>query len=346
MSVKDRYFLAANGFSGFRCHFPSLLNSPEIKKLYIVKGGSGVGKSTLMREVSAHFSNAGLSVEEILCSSDPSSLDGVLIRGDGGVVLLIDGTAPHEYDMKYPSARDHIIDLSRHLNEMALENEREKIVDLIKEKKKYYDFAYKYLHLAGNSYKILKEATLPYAKYDEIKLLVKGLFSNGSERVGSLKSRLYSSFSKSGLTYLDMRFVRYERVYCFDAGYRSQILFSLILSEISPLGFDIAVFPSAFSDDIIDGFSVNGDTLFISVGDVPTYKADCYFEKMPDEDTALLYHAEKIYESALDSAVEALQIAFKNHLALEKIYGGAMDFEKNKLLTKNLIEKIRQDIGN
>ena len=67
---------------------------------------------------------------------------------------------------------------------------------------------------------------------------------------------------------------------------------------------------------------------------------------MPDEDTALLSHAEKIYESALDSAVEALQIAFKNHLALEKIYGGAMDFEKNKLLTKNLIEKIRQDIGN
>lgn len=346
MSIKDRYFLAANGFSGFRCHFAALLNSPEIKKLYIIKGGSGVGKSTLMRKVSAHFSGAGLSVEEILCSSDPSSLDGVLIRTDNGIVLLIDGTAPHEYDMKYPAARDHIIDLSRHLNEKKLYAEREKIEKLIKEKKKYYDLAYKYLHLAGNSYKILKEAILPYAKKDEISSLLRRLFNGAKNHVAAPKSRLYSSFSKSGLTTLDGGYEGYSFAYCFDVSFKSQILFSLLSSELCASGFDVTLFPSAFSDDIIDGFSVNNDVIFKTSDCAPTYSADCYFENVPNEDTALLSGAERIYENALESAAEALKLAFKNHIALEKIYGSAMDFEKSELVTKDLIEKIEQDIQN
>lgn len=344
MSVTNRYFLAANGFSGFRCRFDSLLASNEIKRLYIIKGGSGVGKSTLMREVSAHFSDAGFEVEEILCSSDPSSLDGVVISSGTTLIVLIDGTAPHEYDMKYPAMRDSTIDLSKHIDEKAIEKKSESIVSLIKEKKKYYDFAYKYLHLAGKSYKILMDTTEPYIKIDEIKSLVKNLFGEERCKECTVHSRLYSAFSRNGLFYLDTGDSRFKKAYYFESGYRTQILFSYLVNEIKKYRSDITIFPSPFSDNIIDGFSVNDEAIFKMSDIAPTYKTDCYFEKISIKDDDLISTGERIFDMSISCATGALSSAFENHIALEEIYGSSMDFKKNRNVTKNLIEKISSEL--
>ena len=55
-------------------------------------GGTGSGKSSLMRRVGRHAQAAGLETEEVLCSGDPGSLDALLLPQLGAAI--VDGTAP------------------------------------------------------------------------------------------------------------------------------------------------------------------------------------------------------------------------------------------------------------
>ena len=344
MSVTNRYFLAANGFSGFRSGFGTVLSSEKIKRLYIIKGGSGVGKSTLMRRISSHFADTGYAVEEILCSSDPASLDGVVIKSGGGDILLIDGTSPHEYDMKYPAVRDFTVDLSKHIDEEAIECEKEKVIFLIKQKKKHYDFAYKNLHLAGIAYETIMDIAKPYAKLHDISKLAKKLFPNRYESCAEIKHALYSAFCRVGLVSLDTNDKIFERTYYFEQGYKTQILFSMLISEIKTRSLTITVFPSPLSEDIIDGFSVDGKTLFKACEGAATYKAECYFNTFDDCEDKMIRSLYEIYNTALTAAEEAMKGAFENHTALEEIYGAHMNFEKNTHLSDELIEKIRSEL--
>ena len=344
MSVTKRYFLAANGFSGFRSRFDSMLSNKSINKLYIIKGGSGVGKSTLMRSVSAHFADSGYCVEEIPCSSDPASLDGVVIKSECGDVVLIDGTSPHEYDMRYPMARDHIVDLSKHLDENALKSKKEEIVSLVEKKKKAYENAYKYLHLAGECYKILHNVIDRYINDEQLEQLAESLFGKRICDKCEVESHLYSSFSKSGIVTLDTAADKCERTYYFESGYKAQALFSRLATKISKRAGSIELFSSPFSDDIIDGFCVNNEAVFKSSDLLPTYKPECYIDDMEENDLSSLRESEKMLELAISAAKDALAQASVSHFALEEIYGEAMDFEKNTRLCKKLIEKIASEV--
>lgn len=85
------YFLGACGPQGFHSHYDSLLQ--ELENLTVIKGGSGCGKSTFMKKIGAAAEASGLDVSYILCSSDPDSLDAVLLPSLS--LGFVDGTAPH-----------------------------------------------------------------------------------------------------------------------------------------------------------------------------------------------------------------------------------------------------------
>ena len=72
------YFLGANAPSGFYSLYSHLLPPEQARGIYILKGGPGCGKSTLMRKVAQLVSQQGEAVEYILCSGDPGSLDAVI----------------------------------------------------------------------------------------------------------------------------------------------------------------------------------------------------------------------------------------------------------------------------
>ena len=90
---KIQYFLGANSPTGFYSLYPELIQPERARTIYILKGGPGCGKSTLMRRVGARMEEEGLDTEYILCSGDPDSLDALLLPQLG--VALVDGTAPH-----------------------------------------------------------------------------------------------------------------------------------------------------------------------------------------------------------------------------------------------------------
>ncbi len=94
--MESVFYLGVCSPSGFVSHYDSLLN--ELKNLTIIKGGSGCGKSTFMRLVAKAALARGHDVSYILCSSDPDSLDAVVIPALS--LGFVDGTAPHVLEPK------------------------------------------------------------------------------------------------------------------------------------------------------------------------------------------------------------------------------------------------------
>ena len=94
---KRRYFPGANTGRGFIGHFEGIVPPwSEPHYTYVLKGGPGVGKSTLMKKCAAIARANGFTVEEFRCASDPESFDAVRIPQRR--LVLLDGTAPHTID--------------------------------------------------------------------------------------------------------------------------------------------------------------------------------------------------------------------------------------------------------
>ena len=93
MSKDIKSFLGANTPNGFHSLFGQLYNPYKDSRMYIIKGGPGTGKSSFMKKVAKAASSLALDTEQIFCSSDPDSLDGVIVPQLG--LCIADGTAPH-----------------------------------------------------------------------------------------------------------------------------------------------------------------------------------------------------------------------------------------------------------
>ena len=89
-----RYFLGANSPAGIYSLYDQLIDPTEADAVFILKGGPGCGKSTLMKRVAAAAEERGLQVEYIRGSGDPASLDAILLPEKK--TAIVDGTAPHE----------------------------------------------------------------------------------------------------------------------------------------------------------------------------------------------------------------------------------------------------------
>jgi len=111
-------FPGAMGPEGFISCFDHLLDDQFLRRMIILKGGPGVGKSTFMRRMHAALTANGEYSTLYFCSGDPDSLDAVAIKDQG--ILILDGTAPHIVDPKIPGARDAIVNLGACLDEAAM----------------------------------------------------------------------------------------------------------------------------------------------------------------------------------------------------------------------------------
>ena len=121
------YFLGANTPRGFCSLFEQSYSPSDGWRVFIIKGGPGTGKSTLMNAVAASAAETGIFTERIHCSSDPASLDAVILPSLRRAIF--DGTAPHVLEPTLPGACEQIINLGQTWDSDILYERRDAIAD-------------------------------------------------------------------------------------------------------------------------------------------------------------------------------------------------------------------------
>lgn len=136
--VEIHYFAGGNTSRGFYSLFDSSLEGLE--RVFILKGGPGGGKSTLMKEIGEEWLKDGYDVQFIHCSLDPDSLDGVIIPNLH--VGIVDGTAPHVIEPKTPGAVEEYVNLGEAWDIEELSRQKDEIIRLIDEIANKFQQAY------------------------------------------------------------------------------------------------------------------------------------------------------------------------------------------------------------
>ena len=148
------YYLGANTPEGFRSTYDGLFHDPRVRQVVILKGGPGCGKSTLMKALDAHAQSLGLQRELVPCSSDPDSLDALVLPGAG--LALVDGTAPHVVEPPLCGCGAAYLDLGRFYRDEAVLALRPALEQARQENAACYPRVYAALGAAGHWIRLVR----------------------------------------------------------------------------------------------------------------------------------------------------------------------------------------------
>jgi hypothetical protein len=140
-----RLFAGSNGAGCFHSFFEYVIPE-DARRVYLLKGGPGTGKSSLMKSLAASFEAEGLALELFFCSSDAHSLDAVSCPELG--VAVIDATFPHVQDPKWPGCRDELVSLGDFWDSEQLAQRREEITAAGEAKAAHFAAAFRYFTAA------------------------------------------------------------------------------------------------------------------------------------------------------------------------------------------------------
>lgn len=196
------YFLGANAPGGFRSMFRQSYSTSDGWRVFIIKGGPGTGKSTLMRFIAQQAADAGHFVERIHCSSDPDSLDAVILPSLRRAIY--DGTAPHVLEPALPGGCEQLLDLGQAWDAGLLYSHRDEIAELSRRCSACHRRATQMLDCAAVFRSRLYEPAAASADRQKISRAAERLCSRfGLTRRGSAGSaahRLASAVTPQGIT--------------------------------------------------------------------------------------------------------------------------------------------------
>ena len=349
MIPRDRYFAAANSGKGFKSYFEDIFFDEGIKRRYIIKGGPGTGKSTLMKRLGARAEREGKRVVYYYCSSDTESLDGVII--DSGIAVF-DGTAPHSYDTVLPGAVDEIVDLGRFWDSAALGGYTDKIREISKTKKLCYARAYRYLAAALEVSRALDVLAEPYRDTVKMRAAIERVCEKIPNGIGArLTPALVSAIGTRGRVSLDSLRRRASKPYAVcDSFGTAKTYLKILVDELLKKGCRLSVSYDPIDTEAIDEVLVedSGEYFFVC-DDVSTLTDGVQkinmkrfvFIESASEIRREYRLAGKQYESLLTLAEQALAGSGRAHLELEKIYTANMDFEALNCFFDSFFKKIK-----
>lgn len=338
------FFASANSYSGFKSYFDEIFDSRKFDRIFVLKGGPGSGKSTLMKKISRQFENEETDVELFRCSSDKNSLDGIILKNGERRIAIIDGTAPHERDAVIPGAVDVLINLGDAFDTDALYSSKKEIFELNFCKKQSYKIAYDNLTKSSVFSNNIKAEMINLLNMDAVNSSVEEIAKSlNLTYEGENCTRLFSSFSKDGYTKIKSFDSSEYKIYTVNGRFGSDCAFLNSLEKFfRKNGYLFTKMPSALDENVTEGIYFPRSKLAILCADYGDCL--CNTEEFLSTDDGLAFEkiktlqiGKELYENA---AKEALNKASECHFELERIYTGAVDFEIIDKYTQNVTDSI------
>lgn len=334
MFVRDM-FAGVNSPKGFYSYFPYISDDADcVRKVYI-KGGSGMGKSTIMKAVAKRAVSEGYKTERFHCSSDAGSLDGLNLPELGFSIL--DATAPHICDPPYPGCGSEILNVSEFMDPKKCIDRRNDLARLGILKGQAFAKGYKYMTAAAA---LLEddECFADEALYEGSKIAERFFCGSGYKKPAKQRKMFLSALCPGGIVnYHEQTFSGNWVVGI--AGEIAHAVMSNIRDAAIKSGLEIEVFYCPmFPDKVIDHIylpvpklvfsaqneyhSCNGDEII----DLTSYnKLDRDFETINE---------------LSDKAIKCFVSAKEIHGEIEKINIPAMNFDALNDKTDALIKNI------
>lgn len=330
---EKRYFAGANTTKGFVSYYDEIFK--PCSSIYVIKGGSGTGKSRLMREIADRAESVGNDVEYFYCSFDPLSLDGIIINRS---LAVIDGTAPHVYEPSLPGIKENLIDLGVFWNANKLREHSEEIISFINDKKHCFDMAYSYLSSVGALDTARRKILDKYIDRDKIySVAAKTVSDIKPQKSGNSGVRIISALGRSGR----VKFDTYDQTDSQSITVRDDLgeghlYLEAIKTEAERFGVPVTV-----SYDPLYAGRMNA----LMIGD----SASVFVEEKKDGLPAYVEKGEKKEVEEIDAQTEVLlgkaekwlERASKIHFEIEKFYVSAMDFDKKEEFTRGFINSLQ-----
>lgn len=349
-------FLGANTPQGFVSFFDELYNPYENTSAYIIKGGPGTGKSTLMKKVARECERRGLAVEKIYCSSDPHSLDGIIVPDIG--VSIADGTSPHTLEPKFPGACENIINTGAFWDKTKLKERADEIRTLTLENSIHHRRSVKYLAAAGNIADENIRITSSYIDSDKtdnfaFRFSMRELERKKNSQPGKRKKRFISALTPEGCIFLDEGVKALaSRIIAIDDEFSSAS--STVVDRIGEIaiknGYDVIFCYCPLKPRMTCEHIIIPEKSLALITVRTGHKTKIEFDRIihskrflregVHERMSYLRFNRRLIRELTDEAIAALKDAKSTHDKLEEIYIDAMDFDILNGYLDNLCKNI------
>ena len=351
-----QYYLGANSPTGFYSLYDQLIDPEEAEEVYILKGGPGCGKSSLMRKVGSAMEAHGLAVEYIDCSGDPDSLDAVVIPALK--TALVDGTAPHVVEPKYPGLVESYVNLGNCYDRAGLRTVAAELKGCMKGYKGCYQRAYRCLTGAAQLAEDDRAILLTPELEARLARRARGILSREVKGTGRESGRAVQRFL-GGVTWQGVLVRRdtvtalCERIYELSDswGLAHGMLVQLAAGAMAA-GHDAILCPSPLCPDRLEHLLIPALSLaFVSAPPSDPWPKKPYrrirVDAMAGPETlrrnrARLRFSRRVRAALTEEAVEALAQAKGMHDELEALYNPHVDFGQVYAAADGIIRRLEE----
>ena len=336
-------FISANSQDGFFSLYDEVFAPQKFDKIFIITGGPGTGKSTLLRKIYAEALSWNCESEQILCSSDPGSLDGVILNANGHRIGILDGTPPHGRIPSYPAVTEEIIHLGLLWNAPKLQKSKDDIFALTDTKKHAYRSAYMLLRALGSIEEEERLRFLPYFDEEKATRQIKHRLQ-AERKKGEQKRRFLRAICSQGEFILPFAEKDVKNLILVGGKESSaETYLSLFAKAVATETLEHTVYLSPIRPEIPDAIYLPQSQTLLIKERLAQHKdkgrrivADRFFSVSGCESKDLAREKQQLQNAVISRLAEAASA----HRAMEALYSGAMDFSRFDDLLKAVIHNV------
>lgn len=354
--MSEKYFLGAMTQNGFSTEFGKIIKNKDFFT-YILKGGAGTGKSSLMKKIAADF-ECDEDVVRFYCSSDPNSLDAVVLKQSKAAI--VDGTSPHVFDPDYPGACQKIVNLGEHWDEEKLKSQKDKITEVTDKNHSLHARSKRYAAALSNvcfdTYFCGNNCLLNKKLDGFISRFTRKILGKKGSGTGSSSMRQLTALTEFGcITQTETLEDYLDVYYLYDDLYScTNIVIKSISDEAQKRGYDVILCPSVvFNNSIFEHLLIpelgialvsNSPMTKLSEGSGRKLNLMRFYDKdkLAKIKPRLKLNAVTAHDLA-DEVYDTIRNAKVVHDDIEKIYIDAMDFAEIDKVYESISADIRKN---